>query len=114
MGQKDIMLVQSQVNFRQIYISTFKLFEVSWKYDPNLSVQKLYAFFAHDPEFEDTRLYIECLKEAHTQLLHNYIYKGFVFHKMADDPLQSLDPEFGVPPLFVTLFNELTEKQAYS
>ena len=63
------MLVGNHVNFRQIYTQTFKLYNLKWKYDPNLSVQKIYAYYANEKQFEAARKYIECLQEAHQTLM---------------------------------------------
>jgi hypothetical protein len=87
------------------------LFGVKWKYDPNLSVQKIYAHYAQASEFEQARNYIECLQEAHSILLNQYIYNGYKFARMEDNPLMSRDPMFGVPPLFVMIFTNVHEQR---
>ena len=57
--QVEIMYIQNQVNLRQIYIDVFNLFGVKWKYDPVLSVQKLYTYYSK--EEEEIGEFIECL-----------------------------------------------------
>lgn len=81
--------IQKQVNFRRIYTSVFKLFQVQWKYDPNLSVVKMFAYYQNNKKFIQTIKYIEAMQKAHKILLFQYIFAGNTFRNMNIDPLKS-------------------------
>ena len=44
----------------------FKLFGIKWKYDPDLSVTKMYAYYQHSTELQKL---IKDLQQAHEVLL---------------------------------------------
>ena len=49
---QEILQIQNQINLRQIYISVFKLFGLKWKYDPDLSVTKIYAYYQNNNDLQ--------------------------------------------------------------
>lgn len=51
------------------------MFDVKYKYDPTLSVDKLYAYYKNNLEYMDAMGYIECMAHAHQQMMQ-VIYKG--------------------------------------
>lgn len=79
LSESDILQIQTQVNLRQIFINVFQLFKVKWKYDPNLSVKKIYSYFNTNPFFKETQKHIICMQKAHDEILQNYILKGYKF-----------------------------------
>ena len=104
------MMIQNRVNLKHIYIKTFKLFGINWKYDANLSVQKIFAYYNNKEEYEGVKNYIECIQKAHETLLFQYIFDGSKFHRMEEDPLKSEDAMHGLPPIWTLILNEITEE----
>lgn len=73
------MEIQNTLNFRQIFTQVFRLFEVKWKYDPNLSIQKMYAYYANEFVYGGTQKYVTSMQKAHDVLLTKYIWTGYKF-----------------------------------
>lgn len=67
---QELMFIQNQINLTRIYIDVFKLFDIRWKYDPTLSVQKIYAYYSQPSKFQMVYQYIGCLQQAHQQFLY--------------------------------------------
>lgn len=52
-----------------MYIDVFNLYGVKYKYDPNLSVTKMFAYYENDSLFSDAVNYVQSMKDAHQQLI---------------------------------------------
>lgn len=52
--------------------------------------------------------YLKCLKEAHDRFL-GYLFQGYKFKKMEQNPLHAKDLNYGVPNLFNQILDELLD-----
>ena len=52
---------------------------MKWKYDPNLSIKKMYAYYANEVLYGGTQKYINSMQRAHEVLLHKYVMTGYKF-----------------------------------
>ena len=50
LSQQDMVTIRNQINLSQIHIDVFKLFDINWKYDPTVSVQKLYTYYINNEQ----------------------------------------------------------------
>ena len=92
-------------------IAVLKLFDVKWKYDPIISVKKMEAYYFTNERFTQTRLLVGSMMDAHKEILRNYIFRGCVFRKMEQNPLNSRDAQYGLPPLWNTILDEIIDEQ---
>ena len=101
----------SSIKQSEIYEEVFKLYEVAWDLDSMLTIKKMkYKFEEEQPLDDEFNIYIECLTEAHNQMLY-YIQDPRNRYKiMEESPLHSKDLMHGVPQLFKQLLNEIIEQ----
>ena len=58
-------------------------------------------------EDEHLQMEIQCIKQAHSTLLQEHIYKGEAFDLL--NPSEGIDPEYGQPPLWQQILQETKE-----
>jgi hypothetical protein len=52
-------------------LEVFKLYEIAWDLDSMLTIKKMkYKFEEEHPLDDEFNMYIECLTEAHNQMLY--------------------------------------------
>ena len=61
-----ILELAQGIGVNNIYESIFKLLNIKWKTDINLSIKKMEIVFQRD---EKNATHLECLTEAHNQML---------------------------------------------
>ena len=99
---KDIV---KELDIEVIRREVFKLFEISFGLDTQLSLRKIQYLYSNDEMFQ---MYLNCLKQAHDRCL-NYIFQGYRFKKMEQNPLHSKDLNYGLPSLFNEILDEFLD-----
>jgi hypothetical protein len=94
-----------------LLIQVFKLFDVKWKYDPNLSIEKVKGYYNGNPKYDNALSYIESLHLAHQELLYDHIFAGYTIQKLEINPISSFDAMHGQPRLWTDILNEITEEK---
>lgn len=107
LAHQEIVQISTQINFNQIYIDVFNLFDIKCMHDPSLSVTKMYAFFENKNQYEDAISYVASMREAHNQLLTDYIYQGCKFLQLISKPIKSKDMMYGQPDLYQKLLDKV-------
>jgi hypothetical protein len=69
--EDDIMLLQSKKeNQEKILREVFKLYDIKWDLDVFVAIRKLeYVFLKQEPIDEEFVSFVECLNEAHNQMI---------------------------------------------
>lgn len=68
-NDETILKLAQEIDSNQIYQRVFELYEILWKHDIQLSLKKMEHVFLTDNETNEH--YLECLTEAHNQMLYN-------------------------------------------
>lgn len=114
-----------EISFPQVYKEVFHLYGVNWNKqldDIILSMKKLDYNFTIK-EFPDADMsiknttkgfkeYIECLTEAHNQMLYLVQDPRNKYPIMEENPLHSKDVLYGVPTVFKEILNGVVETLA--
>ena len=125
-------MIKNQISLRQIYIEVFNLFKVKYWIDPNLSVKKLHAYYQNKTSTSNNNeqlnlldgksdggestsseliTYIECMTRAHNVFLNQFIFMGYKFQKMQENPLASQDSMHGQPQIWTMILDEIMEER---
>ena len=84
---------------------------MAWDLDTMLTIKKMkFKFELEDPVDEEFKMYIECLTEAHNQMLWYIQDPRNRYRIMEENPIHSKDVMHGVPSLFKQLLNEIIEQ----
>lgn len=99
------------MNYTQIYLDVFNLYDVKCKFDPSLSVTKMFAFYENKPIYLDAMEYIASMKQAHRLMLQNYIYQGCKFLQLVSNPIKSKEVNYGQPDLYQKLLDKVVQER---
>lgn len=100
----------TEIDIDGIYESVFALYGVEFDYEVALQVKKMeYVFLKQQPLNQDFISYIECLTEAHNQMLFYIQDPKNRYSVMETNPINSKDLMHGVPSLFQEILNEITQ-----
>lgn len=85
----DVILeIAQNVNPTHLYTEIFKLYEAEFIYDVDLAVKKMEYVFTHQEPIDDEFVgYIECLTEAHNQMLFQIQDPANKFKAMEVNPI---------------------------
>ena len=109
MTEEDMLDLVKTIDHKVVYEAILKLFDITWKHDVLLSMKKMEFFFMQkEPVDEEFNSYMECLAEAHTQMLFYLQDTNNKFIVMEADPVGSSDVMYGVPGLFKDILDEVT------
>jgi hypothetical protein len=69
--EETILQLAKNINQEQIYKDVFSLNEIAWDLDAILTIKKMeYLFTQREPIDEEYNMSLECLTEAHNQMLY--------------------------------------------
>ncbi|CDW79653.1 UNKNOWN [Stylonychia lemnae] len=105
LGENEIKDCVKDLDVEQIRQEVFKLFEIDTGLDSQLSLRKIQYLNQDDEMFQN---YLRCLKEAHERFL-GYIFQGYKFKKMEQNPIHSKDLNYGVSNMFTEILDELLD-----
>jgi hypothetical protein len=105
---EDILEFAKHLDFNHIYDRVCKLLEVAYEHTASLAVKKMEFKFLHEePKDEEFISYLECLTEAHNQMLF-YVYDpNNNYKEMNYDPLENANMMHGVPDLYREILAEV-------
>lgn len=118
--QDTIVELAQQLDYEQNYKAVFKLFGVRWNEQLNdivLSMKKLDYIFQHKQtacslQTQNFKKYVECLTEAHNQMLFLIQDPRNVYPIMEENPLHSQDVLYGVPSAFKDILQDVVENDS--
>lgn len=55
----------------------------------------MYAYYENKLQYEDAVNYVASMREAHWQLLNNFIYQGCKFLQLVTNPIKSKEIMYG-------------------
>lgn len=55
--------------------------------------------------------YLDCVMQANHIFLYQFIFNGYTFVKLQENPIVSQDPMHGQPPLWTMILNKVAEEQ---
>ena len=99
------------MNYTQIYLDVFTLYDVQCKLDPSLSVTKMFAYYESKPIYFDAMEYVSSMREAHRQMLNNYIYHGCKFLQLVSNPIKSKEVNYAQPDLYQKLLDQVVRER---
>ena len=102
---ETILKLAQEIDSDKIYQQVFALYGVSWKYDIQLSIKKMEHVFLQD---ETNIHYLECLTEAHNQMLYQIQDPFNNYDIMKTNPLDNKEAMHGVPKDFGDILLEIT------
>ena len=69
--EETILQLAKNIDQEQIYKDVFSLNEIAWDLDAILTIKKMeYLFTQREPIDEEYNMSLECLTEAHNQMLY--------------------------------------------
>lgn len=104
-GEDELTNLIRDLDIDSINKEVFKLYNVEYGLDTTLALRKVQMLEAADTVFMN---YLDCLKEAHDRFL-SYIFQGYVFNKMQQNPMHSTDLQWGVPLEFNAILDDMLD-----
>ena len=104
--EEDVDNLVREIDTEWIRKEVFKLYGVDYGLDTKLALRKVQILEGQDPMLLN---YIACLEEAHNRFL-TLIEQGNEYPKMEQNPLHSQDLNYGVPPIFNALLDQLLDE----
>lgn len=89
-------------------MEVFKLYDVKWDLDVFLAIRKLeYIFLKQEPLDEEFVSFVECLNEAHSQMILQIQNPQNRYRIMELNPIFSKDVMYGVPEVYKEILNQI-------
>ena len=106
-GEDELTNLVKDLDIEGINRDVFRLYDINFGLDTTLALRKVHVLTIEDDN-DVFMNYLDCLKEAHDRFL-SYIFQGYVFNKMQQNPMHSTDLQWGVPPEFNAILNDLLD-----
>ena len=81
-------------------------------------MRKIEVYHRHQQDEDDSITqrslllnYLDCVMQANAILLYKFIFNGYTFVKLQENPIVSQDPMHGQPPLWTMILNKVAEEQ---
>lgn len=103
---EKILELAKQIDTEVIQNKVTKLFGIKTPLDATISIKKMDFLFQND---QQNSQYIECLTDAHDQMLYHIQDPQNVFKAMQSNPIDSKNMTYGVPQEFNQLLNQLIQ-----
>ena len=107
----EIEKIDFESNNYQIYTAVFTLFNIHWKHSPILSFKKLQYHYETQHTNSDLADYLACVHQAHYVLLNQFIFKGYKFKKLMENPLGSCESDYGQPVIYQQLLDQIISER---
>ena len=104
-GDEELTNLIKDLDIDSINKDVFRLYDINFGLDTTLALRKIQVLETEDEVFMN---YLDCLKEAHDRFL-GYIFQGYVFNKMQQNPMHSTDLQWGVPLEFNAILDDLLD-----
>eukprot|EP00347_Sterkiella_histriomuscorum_P000676 403374927 len=103
--ENDLRECVKDLDIETVRKEVFQLYEIDIGLDTQLSLRKIQYLYQDDEMFQN---YLKCLKEAHDRFL-TYLFQGYKFKKMEQNPLHSKDLNYGIPNRYNQILDELLD-----